>query len=844
MRANIAKLLVFFMLVTTVIVPANYSFAEEISGGDQVVQQDSRNESNSESSTTEIETNKTNDTQSTSDDNLTNQEKKEIVEDVNDEMKFLYIESQELESPGTQNIAVSWKEDITDIEKMILVYEDSKGNQYEINEKNRTDNSILFTKDFTSRETGEYTIKGVKFYIDGTENYFEFDDVEIGAKFSVVNNIIDSEDVSDETVVVDIDTDGTIDKNDINSQMKAALLSANEETGVLSRSAQAKKSDIVVVLDPGHGGSDSGAVRNKTIYEKTLNLKVAQYCKAELEQYGGVKVYMTRTGDTYLTLAQRAQIAKDYGANILVSIHQNSGSNTRGAEVYYPNSNYRPALGSTGKGVASNILTELTKLGLTNRGTKIRNTANGSTYADGSYSDYYGVIRESKERNVAAIIVEHAFLSNTNDYNQFLSSDAKLKQLGVADATGIAKYFGLSKGQWVQDSNGWKYKNGDGTYKTNELYTINGNVYYFDEDGYRYSGFKDINGSRYYFGADGKAKIGWITIGKDKYYARKDGSLYKRLNYIGAYRYYFNETTGAMQTGFKDINGSRYYFGADGKAKIGWITIGKDKYYARKDGSLYKRLNYIGAYRYYFNETTGAMQTGFKDINGSRYYFGADGKAKIGWITIGKDKYYARKDGSLYRGWNYIGAYRYYFDKDGKLTEKTIISGDSLTTVSQMVRYYKKSGHVYPNIYKTKGAANIEEFCKIYYEEASAEGIRAEVAFCQAMKETGWLQFGGDVAANQCNFAGLGATGVGDAGVTFKDVRTGVRAQIQHLKAYANSKALLNTCVDPRFQYVTRGSAPYVEWLEAGVNPSGTGWALAANYGTSIVEMINKLLAS
>ena len=161
-----------------------------------------------------------------------------------------------------------------------------------------------------------------------------------------------------------------------------------------------------------------------------------------------------------------------------------------------------------------------------------------------------------------------------------------------------------------------------------------------------------------------------------------------------------------------------------------------------------------------------------------------------------------------------------------------------------MVTFYKKSDKKYPQeIYASKGAINIEEFCRIYDEEASAEGIKVEVAFCQAMKETGWLQFGGDVKASQCNFAGIGATGGGASGASFSDVRTGVRAQIQHLKAYANTSPLNNVCVDPRFKYVKRGSAPYVEWLGKNANPNGVGWAPAADYGTSIVQMIGKLLS-
>ena len=75
-------------------------------------------------------------------------------------------------------------------------------------------------------------------------------------------------------------------------------------------------------------------------------------------------------------------------------------------------------------------------------------------------------------------------------------------------------------------------------------------------------------------------------------------------------------------------------------------------------------------------------------------------------------------------------------------------------------------------------------------EEADAEGVRGEVVFEQAMLETGWLQFGGDASAGQFNFSGLGTTGGGVAGNSFPDVRTGIRAQVQHLKAYASSEEL------------------------------------------------------
>ena len=172
------------------------------------------------------------------------------------------------------------------------------------------------------------------------------------------------------------------------------------------------------------------------------------------------------------------------------------------------------------------------------------------------------------------------------------------------------------------------------------------------------------------------------------------------------------------------------------------------------------------------------------------------------------------------------------------------IMGETSVTVDQMVKYYESTGNQYPAAkLGASGAATLKEFCEIYLQEAEAEGVRAEVAFAQSMKETGWLRYGGAVKIEQNNFAGIGAVDNDPVGSSawFPDVRTGVRAQIQHLKAYASTNDLNNACVDPRFNLVTRGCAPYVEWLGTQENPNGYGWATSANYGASIVTMIKKL---
>lgn len=172
------------------------------------------------------------------------------------------------------------------------------------------------------------------------------------------------------------------------------------------------------------------------------------------------------------------------------------------------------------------------------------------------------------------------------------------------------------------------------------------------------------------------------------------------------------------------------------------------------------------------------------------------------------------------------------------------IMGNSTATVEQMVKDYEAQAVEYPTeALSGGGASTIEEFCQILYDECQEEGVRAEVAFAQSMLETGWLQFRGDSKVEQYNFAGLGTTGGGVQGIYFPDVRTGLRAQVQHLKAYASSDKLSGDCVDERFELVTRETAPYVEWLGIQENPYGGGWAAGANYGEKLLKLIADLKA-
>ena len=174
-------------------------------------------------------------------------------------------------------------------------------------------------------------------------------------------------------------------------------------------------------------------------------------------------------------------------------------------------------------------------------------------------------------------------------------------------------------------------------------------------------------------------------------------------------------------------------------------------------------------------------------------------------------------------------------------SEKTAIMGKAQATAQQMALFCRSKNSA-PQL----TSCSLEQLAEMFIEEGEAEGVRGDVAFAQSLHETGYFKFGGIVLPTQNNYAGIGALNGNATGqaASFPDPRTGVRAQIQHLKAYASTEALVNECVDPRFSLVARGVAPYVEWLGAADNPQGCGWAVpGAGYGANIVKLLGQIMA-
>ena len=204
----------------------------------------------------------------------------------------------------------------------------------------------------------------------------------------------------------------------------------------------------------------------------------------------------------------------------------------------------------------------------------------------------------------------------------------------------------------------------------------------------------------------------------------------------------------------------------------------------------------------------------------------------------------ASNHGDVEHLWSEFGLSMGQFRKDIKAAMEGSTAEDSLTaimgkaaaTAEQMKSYLKKKNPSVPQ--------SVLDMIPLYISEGEAEGVRGDIAFAQSCLETGNFTFSGSaVTLPQNNFCGLGVTQRGKTGLSFGSPQLGIRAQIQHLKAYASTDKLRNERIDPRFRYVTRGCAPYAEWLGQKENPQGKGWAAGEKYGEKILSILKAVIS-
>ena len=446
------------------------------------------------------------------------------------------------------------------------------------------------------------------------------------------------------------------------------------------------------------------------------------------------------------------------------------------------------------------------------------------------------------------------------------------------------------KNCWFKDSDGWHFFNGAGIAARGWAYTTNNDIFYFDPSQEHHPallGEVTLNGGRHYYFDEsrGLVKDRWVKLpGGNWVYASKEGTFISGWRYIGNDIFYFDteDPTHPALFGEVTLNGGRHYYFDEhsGLVQDRWVKLpGGNWVYASKEGTFISGWRYIGNKIFYFDteDPTHPALFGEVVLNGGRHYWFDEnqGMASNQWVTLANGKrVWATAEGSLAES----------DAKDAKLitdapfddtkkpddnntpdkpsdkpsddpsdkssdkpsevtwsTETTILGEASLTKdalVADLKAGLAARGISYPKELAEKGAATPEEFVDQLWDAATAEGVRPEVLYAQAMLETGYLQFNGDVSVGQCNFGGMGATGNGAPGDSYQNVHEGLLAQAQHLRVYTGNTPL-TSIVDKRFG----------NWLlnRQKANPATTigklvgSWAMSPTYADQIVSILNRL---
>ena len=167
----------------------------------------------------------------------------------------------------------------------------------------------------------------------------------------------------------------------------------------------------------------------------------------------------------------------------------------------------------------------------------------------------------------------------------------------------------------------------------------------------------------------------------------------------------------------------------------------------------------------------------------------------------------------------------------------TPVMGRATTTAAQQAAWFASTGH------QPKLDVSVLDLATMFVEEGAREGVRGDIAFAQSIVETGYFGFSASVPPALHNYSGIGATGGGVKGSTFPDARTGVRAQVQHLRAYADPSLrsaadLKAPLVDPRFGFLVPNSRTVPCWEQFG---NGIWAADPTGYGPRVLAVHHRI---
>ena len=567
-------------------------------------------------------------------------------------------------------------------------------------------------------------------------------------------------------------------------------------------------------LDPGHGGQDPGAQGNG-LNEKDITLDIAlKLRKILLNDYENVDVKMSRTSDTTVSLSQRTTEANKWGADFYLAIHINSDSKTaQGYEDYI----YRDLASTSTTAKYQNIIhTEVLKMNkLQDRGEKKAN---------------FHVLRESA---MPALLTENGFIDNAHDA-ALMKQGSWRQDVAQGHANGLAKAFKLKKKApatkpkeptKAADSNAATvYKVMVGSFKAKE--NAQERVAALSKIGMKSSIVTaKISGATWY-----RVQAGSFTS------RPKAEALLNKLEKVG-----YNDSFIVIEKESTSDNKS-------GKSASG-TSANSGKSIANSEGSSTnsggsstnsgENSNNAGGSNTNSGENSTNSSGNSTNSGGSNTNSGENSNNAGGSSTnssensinsgekTGEDggNTSATESSSENSSSNSSAGSTTVDPVNGSPSGFTIL-GPIFLSPEQMNRFVKNINPKAP------------ELGSYYLTFGDYYGIRGDVAFAQALLETDYFRFTGDVTLEQNNFSGLGATGSKARGASFKTAEEGVLAHLQHLYAYATTKNLPSRypLVDPRFHLVERGSAP--TWIALNGK-----WAVPGrNYGQTILDIYERML--
>ena len=773
------------------------------------VQQDSTaegadSESNS-NSTNDLASSPSNKNQDDSDNLAAEENDSSVVADgsgdvLTDSYQYLYIAYPQLPVGVDQVIAFATPNDSDVLTDATLELESTTGHSLSVSATAVSGNAAAFQFGKDYAECG-YDLISISYHLQGDATEHSVDLMQCGYAFDIDANASMDDGLAEGSANSSVyysDCSG----NAIQAATIGDALTASNGEQSLSLADTAVNGAYVIALDPGHGGVDPGAQGNGKS-EADLTWKIAVACKAKLERYG-FKVVMSRgQSGSYGSndFLYRVQRCVKQGAKAFVSFHINSGSSAaHGAEVYAPTANGTSYTKASVE-LAQKVMNNLSALGLTYRGV-----------IQMKVGDEFAVIRCAREQGIPGILIEHGFISNSGDVWKYFS-DAGCKRLGEADADAIIAQFPRSS--WMDysavfDADYYLKNNPDvAKWANNDKdKALQHFINYGMAEGRRGNESFDVQS---YYNEYQDLRLAYGTD-LPRYYVHymKWGKGEKR--HVSGCSALKDPVTKAGGVDYAPVYDPEYYLSHNDDV---------EKAYTKTTYGGVTMLDDSAVLRHFINHGMAEGRRGSEsfDVYGykTRYLdlrkaYGSDLKSYyLHYLKYGMKEH---RNGSSMTGF------------------EGYIMSSSFTSYEDAAAHYSRTvgRQAYPtSVYKSKGSASIDEFCKILYEEASFEGVCPEVLYAQVMKETGYLRFGNLVQAKQCNFGGVGATGPGNPGYTFTSVRVGLRVQAQHLKAYATTEPLNNPCIDPRFDLVSRGCAPKTTDLNGRWAVPGKGYGEGLN---------------